>query len=809
MQTLWQDLRYGARMLLKKPGFTLVAVITLALGIGANTAIFSVVNAVLLRPLPYPHADRMVYVLEGSTSDPKFEGSISPHNFTDIRSRNQSFDSYSAFNYVSFTLTGDQQPEALNGLLASADFGRVVGMAPALGRGFAAEEDTPGKAHVALIGDGLWRRRFGANPQILGRNVQLNGEPYTIIGVMPPNFNFPNPNIEVWAPLALDLSKYDRGTAFLTGVARLKPNATVEQARADLQNIAEQLKKEIPNFDPTFTLKVETVRETLFGNLERPLMILLGAVALVLLIACVNVANLMLGRATARWKEMALRSALGASRWSLVRLLLVESALLAVTGGALGLLLASYGVDALRAINPAAIPTYEKITIDGYVIAFTFLISLLAVALFGLAPAWQATKTDLSQAVRENSRSATGARRLKLMRGVLVVAEISLSLVLLVSAGLLLESLWKLLNISPGFRPENVVTCSISLPRAKYPEDRRQAEFFRRALDQVRAIPGVESAGFGTSLPFSGSRGHSSFSIDDRPTPQVNGPNADRHQVAPGYFAVMGIPMRAGRDFTVADDMTHPGVVIINEAAAKRFWPNENPLDKRITIGMGQEVKLYGKAVSREIIGVVGNVKHEGLKDEFQPEMYIPAWQLPRLEMTLTARGKAPAESLINSIRRAVQAIDPEQPIRRAQLLETAIARTVAPQRLVAALLSLFAGLALTLAMVGIYGVMSYSVAQRTQEIGVRMALGAQSRDVLKLILRQGMTLALIGVGAGLLVSAALTRLMKSLLYGVSPNDPLTFVGVALLLTGVTLLAALVPARRATRVDPMVALRCE
>jgi putative ABC transport system permease protein len=809
MQTLWQDLRYGARMLLKKPGFTLVAAITLALGIGANTAIFSVVNAVLLRPLPYPHAERMVYVFEGKQSDPKVEDSISPQNFTDLRNRNQSFDSYFAMNNVSFTLTGDQQPTALSGVLASADFGRVVGMAPALGRVFTAEEDTPGKEHVALIGDGLWKRRFGANPKILDQSVQFNGEPYTIIGVMPPNFNFPNQTIEVWAPLALDLAKYGRGTAFLTGVARLKPDVTVEQARADLNNIAEQLKKETPNFDPKFALKVEPVREHIFGDLERPLMILLGAVSLVLLIACVNVANLTLGRATVRWKEYALRSALGASRWSLVRLQLAESLLLAVIGGSAGLLLASYGVDALIAINPAAIPAREKITIDGSVIAFTFLVSLLTGALFGLAPAWQAAKTDVHQALRENSRSATGARRLKLMRSALVVAEISLSLVLLLSAGLLLESLWKLLQIDPGFRAENVVTCSINLPRAKYPEDSRQADFFRRILDQVRAIPGVESAGFGTSLPFSGSRGNSTFSIDDRPTPQVNGPSADRHQIAPGYFAVMGIPLRAGRDFTDADDIAHPGVVVINEAAAKRFWPNENPLGKRITIGMGQEVKLYGKAVSREIIGVVGNVKHEELKDEFQPEMYIPAWQLPTLNMTLVARSRASTESLINSIRRVVQSVDPEQPIRRAQLLETAVARSVAPQRLVAALLSLFAGLALTLAMIGIYGVMSYSVAQRTQEIGVRMALGAQSRDVLKLILRQGMTLALVGVGAGLLVSAALTRLMKGLLYGVGPNDPLTFVGIAALLTTVTLLAALIPARRATKVDPMVALRCE
>jgi putative ABC transport system permease protein len=616
IETLIQDLRHGRRTLMKSPGFAFVAVLTLALGIGANTAIFSVVNAVLLRPLPYPHADRMVFVLEGSLLDPKIERSYSPQNFTDIRSWNQSFDSYSAISYASFALTDDQQPEALNGVLATGDFGRVVGMGPALGRVFTAEECTPGRNHVALISDGLWRRRFGEDPQILGRKVQLNGEAYMIIGVMPPNFNFPGSSIEVWAPLALDLSKDVRGHGFLQGVARLKPNVTDEQARAELQNIAEQIKKENPWFDRDFTMKVNTVRENFFGALERPLMILLGAVALVLLIACVNVANLTLGRATARWKEMALRSALGASRWSLVRLLLVESALLAMVGGALGLLLARYGVDALVAINPAGVPIRGKIPIGGYVITFTFLISLLAVGVFGLAPAWQATKTDLNQALRENGRSATGARRLKRMRGALVVAEISLSLVLLVGAGLLLESLWKLLNVDPGFRAKNVVTCRIDLPSTKYPEDMRQAEFYRRLLERARAIPGVESAGLVTSLPFSGSRGEGSFSIDDRPTSQANRPSADRHQVAPGYFAAMGIPLLAGRDFTDADDMEHPGVVIINEAAVRRFWPNENPLGKHIMIGMGREAKLYGKEVSREIVGVVGNVKHEQLSKQ-------------------------------------------------------------------------------------------------------------------------------------------------------------------------------------------------
>src|SRR6185295_19297895 len=767
MNSITNDIRYGIRSLLKQPGFTAIAVITLALGIGANTAIFSVVNAVLLHSLAYPHAEQMVYILEGRQSDPKFEGSISPQNFTEMRSRNHSFDYFSALNFVSFTLTGDQQPEAVSGVLASADFGRVMGLAPATGRWFTADEDVPDKEHVALISHGLWKRRFGTDPHVLGKSIQLNGEPYTIIGVMPPDFNFPNPNYEVWAPLALDDSKYDRTHGFLQSVARLKSNVTVEQARADLQSIEEQIKKENPSWGRGLQVKVVSLREYRFGNLDRPLMILLGAVALVLLVACVNVANLMFGRATAKWKEMALRSALGASRWNLVRMLLVESAMLAAVSGGLGLLLASYGIDALVAISPSALPTPEKISIDVYVIAFTLLISLLTVAFFGLAPALQITKTDLTQALRETSRSATGARRVKLMRGALVVGEICLSLVLLASAGLLLESLWRLLSVSPGFRVDHVVTCRIDLPPTKYAEDKAQAEFFRGVLKEARAIPGVETASVVTSLPFSGSRGTSTFSIDGRQSEPENEPSADRHQVAPGYFTAMGVALLAGRDFTDADDMDHPAVVIINEAAARRFWPSENPLGKRITIGMGQEVKLYGKPVSREIVGVVGNVKHEQLKDDFQPEMYIPAWNLPAQSMMLIVRGNAPPESLINSMRQAVQSVDRDQPIRRAQTLQAAIAKTVAPLRFVTTLLALFAGLGLTLAIIGIYGVTSYAVAQRTQEIGIRMALGAQHGDVLKLVMGQGVVLTQVGIGLGLACALALTRVMASLLFEV------------------------------------------
>lgn len=809
MDLILKDIRYGVRSLLKQPGFTAIAVVTLALGIGANTAIFSVVNAVFLSSMSYPHSEQIVYVLEGRVSDPKFEGSFSPQNFMDTRSRNHSFDYYAAVSFASFTLTGDQQPEAVNGVLASSDFGRVMGVTPAFGRWFTAEEDSPDKEHVALISDGLWKRRFGGDQRVVGKNFQLNGEPYTIIGIMPPDFTFPNSNYDIWTPHALASSKYDRTHGFLQAVARLKPNVTVEQARSDLQSIEEQIKRENPWWGRGLIVKVVPLREYRFGNFDRPLMILFGAVALVLIVACVNVANLMFGRATARWKEMALRSALGASRSSLIRMLLVESAMLAVVSGALGLLLANYGIDALKAIDPLALPSSEKITIDTHVVAFTFLISLLTVALFGLAPALQVTKTDLIQALRENSRSATGARGVKLMRGTLVVAEICLSLVLLAGAGLLLESLWRLLNVSPGFRAEQVMTCRIDLPPTKYSEDKSQADFFRRVLNEAHAIPGIENASLITSLPFSGSRGTSTFSIDDRPSQEGNEPSADRHQVAPGYFAAMGITVLAGRDFTDVDDMEHPGVVIINEVAAKRFWPNENPLGKHITIGMGQEVKLYGKPVSREIIAVVSNVKHEHLQDDFQPEMYIPAWHLPAQSMMLIVRGNASPASLINSMRQAVQSVDHDQPIRRPQTLQATIARSVAPLRFVTVLLALFAGLALTLAAIGIYGVMSYAVAQSTQEIGIRMALGAQHHDVLKLVMGHGMILTVFGIGLGLACSLVLTRVMANLLFEVKPTDATTFAVVSIGQAIIAMIACYVPARRATKLDPLVALRYE
>lgn len=808
MENLLKDLRYGCRMLWKNPGYTLIAVLTLALGIGANAAVFSVVNALLLRPMPYPNFERMTYVWN---SDAQGEGkfSVSPHQYTDLHTRSQAFETIAAFHYASAALTGNGVPESLSCINASADFGKVVGTQPMLGRWFTAEEDVPGKSLVAVISYGLWQRKFGGK-DVVGQSIQLNGEPYTVIGVMPQNFKFPQDRIEVWKPLALDLSKFQRGTSFLQSVARLKPGVTYEQARADAMNVAHQLSREYPNDERDLGFKLVSVREELVGDIERPLWILFGAVVLVLLIACVNVASLLLGRATVRWKEISVRAALGASRWNLIRLMLAESLVLGLVGGVLGLLLAAFGVEWLIKINPDAVPNPNDISIDRIVVTFTMLMSVITGIVFGALPAWQLTKTNLSQAMRESTRSASGSAKLTLIRNGLVILEIAASLVLLVTAGLLLKSFWKLLEVNPGFRAENVVKADISLPRAKYKTTDQQAEFFRRTLEGIRSMPGVESAAVTTNLPFNNGRGATSFNIDGRPTPpNSDPPNADNHEISADYFKTMGIPLHAGRDFTDADVRTSAGVVIINEQLAKVYWPGENPIGKHLTIGTPEEVRMYGNAVSREIVGVIGNVKLLELTADFNPELYIPAAQMPTSGMTMVVRGKAQPENLTNAIRQVVSGIDPDQPIRRPLALETLLARSLAPQRFIAMLLLVFAGLAIVLAVVGIYGVMNYVVSQRTQEIGIRLALGAQRADVLKMVIGQGMRLAAVGIGVGLLVALAVSRLLTKLLYEVSTTDAMAYTGVSVLLALVVLLACLIPARKASNVDPMIALRCE
>lgn len=810
MNNILSDLRYGLRMLRKNPMYTTIAVVTLALGIGANSAIFSVVHATLLKPLPYPDAGQIVYVWTALSKEPDMQASMAPLNYDDLRRTSKSFDAYSAMRFSSFALTGEGLPESLGGIFVSGDFGRVVQTQPMLGRWFTNEEDVPGKDRVVVISHGLWQRRFANNPNIIGQPIQINGEAHTVLGVMPENFGFPSRGLDVWKPMALEAAKHNRGSSFLQTVARIKSGVSVEQARAESASIAQQILKDNASTMRDLAFNLVPLRKQLVGDLQQPLLVLFGAVFFVLLIACVNVANLVLGRATVRWKEISVRAALGASRWSLIRLLLIESLLLSTFGGLSGLLLASYGIEALFKLNPNVIPDAKSIGLNFTVVAFTFIITMLTGLFFGLIPAWQISKTELSQALRDNSRTASGASNLKLIRSSLVMAEIGLSLVLLISAGLLIKSFYKLIHVHPGFQPENLVATSISLPRARYQDEWQQAEFFRRTLEAIRALPGVQNVSAATNLPFSNSRGTTSFSVDARPTPNnTEGPVADNHEVFPNYFQTMGIPLKLGRDFTEADDRSHPGVVIINERAAQMYFPNENPIGKRLTIGTPEEEKLYGKAVSREIVGVIGNIKLLDLNAPHAAEIYVPAMQLPVGGMTLVVRGNIPSEQLINSLRTAVQSIDNQLPIRNPRLLSTSVENSVAAQRFIATLLLLFASIALVLALVGIYGVMNNMVTQRTQEIGIRVALSAQATNVLTLILGQGMKLIAIGLGLGLLASFFATRLLKELLYEVTTLDVTTFAIVAAVLAVVAILACLIPARRATKVDPMIALRCE
>ena len=582
MQRLLQDVWYSARRIAKKPAPAVIVVLTLALGIGVNTVVFTVINSLLLRSLPYPDSRQIAYIWDGKISDPELLDSLSPHNFTDIQSWNRSFESYFAYQYSNFALTGAGSPEALVGVRTSADFGRVLGIGPAMGRMFGSAEDRAGANHVVLLSDGLWKRKFASDPKILGKQIRLDGQMYSVLGVMPRDFRFPSKETELWVPLALDLSTSERGNSFLTTVARLKPGITLQNAEMDLRRISEQLRKNYPNLmGDDFILRAEPLKQHLFGKVEKPLIILFGAVTFVLLIACVNVANLMLGRSASRSREMAVRMALGASRMDLTRLLLTEGMVLALIGGALGTLLATWGAQSLTLLEPASIPAADTITMDSNVLLFTFSLSIFSGLLFATAPALHVSRSSIGEILQAGGRSSTGTRGMKVFRALLVVVEISLSLVLLAGAGLFIRSLAKVMHVKPGFDVQHVVTCGIALPKSQYSDPAAQTRFFQQTLDSVIAIPGVDSASFATSMPFSGSRGASSFSIDGLSDPnKPDDAEADRHQVSPGYFRAMKIPVRAGRDFNAADNIKSQQVVIINEATARKYWPGENPLGK-------------------------------------------------------------------------------------------------------------------------------------------------------------------------------------------------------------------------------------
>jgi putative ABC transport system permease protein len=810
---MFQDLRYGLRMLRKNPGFTFIAALTLALGIGANTAIFSVVNAVLLRSLPYRDPDRLItlsYYRARALND-----FATAAEFLEWRDKAKSFEQIAACRFDTADLTGSGEPERLNAGFASADLFATLGVAPAIGRSFTPEEDTPGGAQAVILSDELWRRRFGADPQLIGRSLTLEGRSRTVIGVMPHGFRFLD-EAELWLPLALDvnqqLSRHGNEVR-LKVIARLKPGATLEAARADLSVILNWQRQSFPDnysFWGDVQVRGAGLAESLTGNVRLALLALFGAVLFVLLIACANVANLALARSAARQKEMAIRAAVGAGRFRLARQSLTESLLLSSIGGLAGLLLAGWGVKLIVALSPDWIARIEESRVDGRVLWFTCLVALSASLLAGLIPALQASKTDVNETLKAQS-SAAGKRGARRAMPVLMITELALSLVLLAGAGLMIKSFLRLMAVPKGFNPDGVLTLTLTPGSARYPHRSPQRDsYYRDVLSRVRTLPGVESAGLASKIPLEGGLMIAQLQIEGRqPFEQGKGPVVDINLVSPEYLQTMGIEIRSGRPFSAQDGAEAPKVAIVNETIARRFFPDENPLGHRLLISQ----------IPRTIVGVARDTRHLRLDQETRLETYLPYTQSPDWDRghVLAARvapgqnNPAGMASLANAIRRQAQTIEPNEPVNPVVALEDRLSksRAVAGRRFQTLLFGVFAGIALVISMVGIYGVISYAVSQRTQEIGVRMALGAQASDVLRMVVWRGMRLTLIGVALGVAAALALTRIMKNLLFEVSATDPATFALIALLLIGVAFIASYIPARRATKVDPLIALRSE
>jgi len=816
MHTFWQDVRLGLRTMTKSPGFTLVAVITLALGIGANTAIFSVVNAVLLRQLPFAEPDRIVSLHNINKRTGEVRTAMSYPDFEDIRRESHSLESMSVLDESTSTLTGSGEPVHLRAGVASADLFRVLKVTPPLGRTFLPEEENPG-VRAVMLSNRMWRERFGSDPNIIGRALTLNERSYTVVGILPSGFAFPEDTepYDLWTTIAGERVTEDgdkpiteqRGAHFLAVVGRLKNGVSLAQANAELATIGESLAKQYPDTNSFLALGVSTALDQMVGDVRPALWILLGAVGLVLLIACANVANLLLARATSRQREMAVRAAMGASRGRLLRQLLTESLLLAVAGAIPGVLLAAGATRLLTALPSLQIPRIADATVNWPALLFTLAASLATAVIFGLVPALHASRFELTGSLREGSRGSGESARHKRLRGMLVVLEVGLALLLLVGSGLLLRSLVSVLHVAPGFDPHGTIAFDLDLPGTRYGRAEQSAQFFREVLPKLNAIPGVESASAVMPLPLSDNNIGTSFQIEGRPVPRSEEPGTQFRCVGADYFKTMRIPLLAGRTFNAADTRTSRPVVIINETLAKKFFPNENPIGKRIKPGVSDS----GDSVMREIVGVVGDVKHRTLWRAPDPESYVPYDQTALGGMTLVVRaaGDADPRSLLSAIREQVKAQDAGLPLYAVRTLEEYVSGSVAQRRFIALVLGVFAALAAVLAAVGLYGVMSYAVAQRTHEIGVRVALGAESTDVLRLIVGQGLRLTLFGVTLGWLGALGGSRLLTGMLFGVGPNDPLTFAGVAAGFVAVALAACYVPARRAARVDPLVALRYE
>ena len=813
MEMFWQDIRYGVRMLLKAPSISIVATIALALGIGANTAIFSVVNAVLLRPLSFASSEQLMNIWETDSVRGYTRGSASYPNFVDWREQNHVFEHISTYHNSDFIMTGRGESTRLQGAVVNADLFSLLGVTPVIGRGFLPAEDNPGEGgRVVVLSQGLFQKRFNSDPNIVNQSMVLDGKSYTIVGVMPGAFQFPvqNDPVELWTTVALDREgkepiTEERGAHYMEVIARLKPGVSKEQAQAEMTAIGTRLEQQYPDKNLHRNIRVQPTLEALVGDVRPALLILLGAVGFVLLIACANVANLLLARAMSRHKEMAIRSALGASRMRVVRQLLTESVLLSLAGGLLGLVLAVWWSDLLVALGKENIPRALQVGLDWRVLGFTLLVSVLTGVVFGLVPALHSSKTELTESLKEGGRSgAEGARRNRI-RGVLVVGELAIAVVLLVGAGLLIQSLWRLRQVSPGFESQNLLTFVVGIPEVKYPTD-KQAQFYRDLIGRIQSLPGVRSVSSVIPLPLSGDAFSISFETEGRPVAKGDRPSADFFAVQGDYFKTLGVSMLQGRDFTERDNKQGPPVIIVNQAFARKFFPNEDPVGKRIRPGISTDTD---DPAMREIIGVVSDVRNRNLSSELRPGYFLPAAQMPFNQMTLIVRTTNDPHSVITAVQNEVHAMDNELPIFNVKTMDDYISATVAGPRFNATLLVIFAGVALILTIVGLYGVMSYSVAQRTNEIGIRMALGAQTSDVLRLIVSQGFKLVLIGLGIGLVGAFGLMRVIASLLFGVTTKDPLTFAAVAVLLALVALLACYIPARRATRLDPLNALRYE
>src|SRR5262245_44820973 len=803
LEILWRDVRYGARVLRKNPGFTAVAVLTLALGIGANTAVFSVINATLLRPFPYENPERLI-ILQQRNADGGLQDASYP-NFADWRSQSTSFDSMAAQREgESFNFSGAGEPERLQGQIVSSNFFQTLGIRPYRGRDFVAEDDRPGAEPVTILSYGFWQRRFGSDESVLGKPITLNNQSFTVIGVTPANFQF-GTAADVFVPigtrgLKMNRSAEGRDPGVLV-VARLKPAVSIAQAERELNTIAARLEQQYPETNTGSRVRIESLHESFVGGTRLPLFTLLGAVGLVLFIACANVANLLLVRSAARQREMALRAALGAGRWRIVRQLLGESLLLALLGGVLGVLLASWGTNLITSYLPGDVPRLREVGIDSTVLGFTLGISLLAGVIFGMAPAWQASRANLTQALQEGGRGSTGSRQR--LRSALVVSEVALTLAVLVGAGLLIRSFWRLQQVDSGFDARNMLMMQISVKAG--PGEGAIAAFFEQLRQKVHSLPGVKSVAVSDGLPILRDANWSPFNIEGRPPPEPGNQTwAIRYTVSPEYFQTLGIQFLKGRGFTAQDRLNSPPVAIIDETFARQHFQNEDPLGKGLILALPD-----GPGI--EIVGVVRHVKHAGLDERAagSPQFYLNFNQRRSNASHLLVRSGVDPLSLAGAVRDQVWALNKDQPVFNVRTMEQVVSESIAPRRFSALLMVIFGSVALVLASIGLYGMMSYSVAQRTSEIGIRVALGAQRRDVLTMVIKQAIGLALLGVVAGLVTALALAQLLRNLLFGVGAADPLTFGVVAFVLLSVAFLASFVPARRAAKVDPIVALRYE